>query len=371
MSEILETGGASVLWRPLSESARVLLDVIWGCVVTGGPAIEGRWPVWSELEDEVYALHPDFPDLDVVYQSVPALALPTSMHSNPYGLLWHSQMGRLPGPRDTVGLSIAGLARLSEGRPAASIAVEEMLGVISELSRVQSRRHARGVVGDDDEHELAQFTHGLRSPRQGRPYAISDDVFGELLRREYNAPVHAYSVIGGPWTVHLRGHGLRWYASVSTWDDYFKLISRNEAQRERERQEVATPDQAAVPTQTVINVSGASSKIAVHSGIGDQANVWELDFHAPAIADVLQDVLKRLDQLDLTESAKAEGQSEIESLVDELTREPVVASKVRTRLSRIGGILTAYVVAINTGIVSGVSDGTRELVAKLIDGLWR
>jgi hypothetical protein len=106
----------SVLLRALTDAEYALLRAIW--IVAFGEQYRGeegfgQWQTWDYIWRSIVRSDPEFPDPDELLAQLPEVNVPNTTGRR-YGLVWTSDPVNGDPSERIVGLTIAGMQRLSE-----------------------------------------------------------------------------------------------------------------------------------------------------------------------------------------------------------------------------------------------------------------
>lgn len=123
------------LLRDLDSIEQDLLAAIWDPIERE----VAPWPVWDYVSRTLYRTPLATADAGAVLASLPTTSVPIlgSVFGVTYGLVWRSGQGLGPAREERVGLTIAGLVRLSEQRPELKELADRLVGVIGVIARAE------------------------------------------------------------------------------------------------------------------------------------------------------------------------------------------------------------------------------------------
>jgi hypothetical protein len=206
---------AQSLSQVLSVPESTLLDTLWDRTI-GSAQSQGEWPQWDFLERRMFSQLPDLEGAVEVLAGLPSMSKPASYGAT-YGLVWRTQ-GGTPSPmsEERLGLSIAGLTRVSNRRNSA-VCADRLVAVLRDLALVEESlpadpsKPAQAAVCLDD---YASFV-----PTREEPFAMTVEEVAMTLQREYDNPVSPYE-FGGKWWVQLAGNRLRRFRKFESATQY-------------------------------------------------------------------------------------------------------------------------------------------------------
>jgi len=209
------------LLRPLDESEYALLEVIWQPART-----PYGWPMWDYVSRTMCQRDPAVIDADQLFRALPAIS--RELQLGQYGLVWSSDSYAL-NPGSFVGLTIAGLLRLSERIPGVGACADEMAVLLRHLAdeerAIAPNPAAVANVSYSMNASLAAIT--ARSP--GRPAPLPADAIKGLLQKEY--PILSFDASqSGEYIVRLSPL-LRHFLNVESARDYVDAIGRSSPAR--------------------------------------------------------------------------------------------------------------------------------------------
>lgn len=221
---------------PLTLEQIELLRLIWQPLVMAKDlGHEPDWPVWDYLQRSLYKTFPGLPDATEVVTSFPVVrdAIPTAGLPRQYSLIWHTgHMAMQPGLENRVGLTIAGLAKLSEHDANALLLADALASIIGAAAAADARQEPQPFSVLKPELPLTDLAGALATPVRERPYSFPVRLVAELLSHEY-APltIHPLEADSGH-QLHLGRNSLRRYRDVQTAAEYLACIAVAEAERQ-------------------------------------------------------------------------------------------------------------------------------------------
>jgi ribosomal protein S13 len=215
------TASGNPLTRPLDDVEYAVLQTIWDPVASAASGV-GAWPVWDYVSRTMFQREPPVPDADSVFWALPAV--PRGLQLGRYGLVWNSQGHYSLEPGKAVGLTIAGIWRLSERRPGLRSAADRLAALIGALAKTERQLVPLPDREVDDYHPMAASLDALSRRTLDEPVALNPDAVCELLRREYTLLYFQESSTAGK-SVRL-STGLRPFLGVESAADYVDRIGR-------------------------------------------------------------------------------------------------------------------------------------------------
>ena len=184
LGEDAVTGPANPLMRPLELVELELLEAIWDPISRG----LAPWPVWDYVSRTLYKGPAEVRDAASVLASLPGIpAGPGSgFRTESYSLVWRGDAGPNMSNDEHVGLTIAGIVRLAERRPALTVFADRLTEIIGWLATQE-----RAVVPDplrsvSSQVSIAEFVQQIPRPTREFITQVPADAVFDPLRYEYS-----------------------------------------------------------------------------------------------------------------------------------------------------------------------------------------
>ena len=223
---------ATVLDGELTPLQIKLLRIIWDEISRQGPGGYGNWPTWDYVERMLDREAPEINSSSYleIYRSLPKIG-PATNDGRRYGLVWDSDFHEEPTADSTVGLSLAGIIRLTEVEQINPNVVEAIVSVVAMLANWEKGLTPDSTKAAEEQVQLDMFTSGqLSMSTFEKPTALSDAVTSQILNHEYNCPFSFWE-LDTKWVTTLRGSRLRPYRDLKDAHDYLEVISKIEGRR--------------------------------------------------------------------------------------------------------------------------------------------
>jgi len=165
-----------------------------------------------------------------LYRSLPEVG-PATNDGRRYGLVWVSDFREEPTADSVVGLSIAGIIRLTEVEQINPNVAEAIVSVVAMLADWEKGLTPDSTKAAAEQVQLDMFTSGwLSISTFEKPTALSDAVTSQILNHEYNCPFNFWEM-DTKWVTTLRGSRLRAYRDLKDTHNYLDVISKLEDKR--------------------------------------------------------------------------------------------------------------------------------------------
>lgn len=185
LGEDAVTGPANPRMRPLEPVELDLLEAIWDPISLG----LASWPVWDYVSRTLYKGSAEVRDAASVLASLPVIpAGPGSgLRTESYSLVWRGDPSPNMSNDEHVGLTIAGIVRLAERRPALTVFADRVTEIIGWLAAQE-----RAVLPDplrsvSVQVSIAEFVQQITSPTRDFNTQVPADAVFDLLRNEYSS----------------------------------------------------------------------------------------------------------------------------------------------------------------------------------------
>ena len=222
------TTPANPLLRPLEPVELDLLEAIWDPIAREA----APWPVWDYVSRTLYKGPLRVRDAGAVLASMPRMPDPMlgALDGRAYGLVWRDALGPGPAGEEHVGLTIAGLVRLSERHAPLKVLADHLTEIISSLAAAE-----RDTIADP--RQAVRPAIALDSHIQGITVRTADHLIPipapvvlDILRREH-APL---MITAGPESPKARPTiYVRAYSELAVAEDYLERIGLMSQRRER------------------------------------------------------------------------------------------------------------------------------------------
>jgi len=210
---------ANPLLRSLAPVELDLLDAIWDPIARE----TAPWPVWDYVSRTLYKGPLRVRDAGAVLASMPTMPDPMlgAFHGRAYGLVWRDAFGPGPAGEERVGLTIAGLVRLSERHAPLKVLADDITEIIRSLAAAE-----RDTIPDPREAvrpdiPLNSLIQGITAGTANHSIPIPAAVVLDVLMREH-APL---MITDGPEPKARPTMYVRPYSELAGADDYLARIA--------------------------------------------------------------------------------------------------------------------------------------------------
>jgi hypothetical protein len=222
------TTPANPLLRPLEPVELDLLEAIWDPIARE----VAPWPVWDYVSRTLYKGPLRVRDAGAVLASMPRMPDPMlgALDGRAYGLVWRDAIGPGPAGEEHVGLTIAGLVRLSEWHAPLKVLADHLTEIISSLAAAERDTIADPLHAVRPALALDSYIQGITVRTADHLIPIPAPVVLAILRREH-APLMITAGSESPKarpTIYVRA-----YSELAGADDYLERIALMSQRRER------------------------------------------------------------------------------------------------------------------------------------------
>lgn len=177
--------GLRVLTGPLANDLdtqqRALLEAIWEPVTTQVSDDGVGWAIWNYVSRAAQVA--GIPDAGAVWKSLPTI--PRAIGASRYGLAWREEHGGdIPNRDERVGLTLAGLVRISDVYPGRRVLADQIVGLIAVLAAREAALPAKRTISTNGNEQLTVLANHLAQRTLSRPFDVPVYVMGAIMRFE-------------------------------------------------------------------------------------------------------------------------------------------------------------------------------------------
>ena len=174
------------------------------------------WAIWSCVQRA--ARDAGISDAGAVWRSLPTI--PRAIGAARYGLAWREQQGGLiPNRDERVGLTLAGLVRISDEQPSRHVLADQIVELIATLAKREAALPAKRTISISGQESLSVLATHLTQRTADRPFEVPVYVMCAVLRFEIVNFANSSSMDGDYSTGFGWGQFERFLGTVDV-DDY-------------------------------------------------------------------------------------------------------------------------------------------------------